>query len=752
MKTGSDQVSRHRTTFFVATLLVAAWVYACGDGAVAPAALQSGRPATVTVAPTAVVLSALGTTVQLNAGVRDPNGHVVTDAAVAWTSSDASVVTVTASGLAMAAGNGTATITATAGSASGTATVTVAQEVASVAMSPPAVTVSLGDTLRLVAEASDDNGHAVAGTEFAWSSSEVSVVRVDASGLVTGLAEGLAMVTATAGSVSGTAAVTVTREVDSVTVSPLAATILPGDTVRLTAEGYDENGHAVTRAEFAWSSSDVSLVRVDASGLVTGLAEGLAMVTATAGSASATAMVTVARRIASVTVSPAADTISPGDTLRLTAEAYDENGQALAGVEFGWSSSDASVARVDASGLVLGVAEGRTTVTATARDARGTSGITVENPDRAVLVALYNTTGGPHWVNDENWLTNAPLGEWYGVGTDRFGRVETLDLAGRWDNENRQWVPHGLSGPIPSELGNLTELEQLFLVINDLSGPIPRELGNLASLEILGLWNNDLSGPIPSELGNLTSLEFLNLRYNDLSGSIPSELANLASLEVLDLDYNKLSGPIPFELGNLAVLEKLSLHGNNLSGPIPSELGNLGILETLGLWDNELSGPIPSELGNLVILENLSLGYNNLSGPIPSELGDLAILKILELNDNNLSGPIPSELGNLAILEYLNLRSNDLSGPIPASFLNLSLESFHWHPNAGLCAPDTAAFRAWLGGIERHTPGPFCAGSGTGTVTIGRSSLPQPSASSGAYGRVPGTMIPPRFVPRAMFP
>ena len=69
--------------------------------------------------------------------------------------------------------------------------------------------------------------------------------------------------------------------------------------------------------------------------------------------------------------------------------------------------------------------------------------------DRAALVALYNATDGPNWNDNTNWLTDAPLGEWYGVETDTSGRVVTLDLAGRVEQGVR--ILHGLSGPIPPE-------------------------------------------------------------------------------------------------------------------------------------------------------------------------------------------------------------------------------------------------------------------------------------------------------------
>ena len=72
------------------------------------------------------------------------------------------------------------------------------------------------------------------------------------------------------------------------------------------------------------------------------------------------------------------------------------------------------------------------------------------------------------------------MGEWHGVSTDADGRVAELDLDGKQ-----------LSGPIPSELGNL---ESLSLRDNQLSGPIPSELGNLDNLRALSLGNNQFSG------------------------------------------------------------------------------------------------------------------------------------------------------------------------------------------------------------------------------------------------------------------
>ena len=283
--------------------------------------------------------------------------------------------------------------------------------------------------------------------------------------------------------------------------------------------------------------------------------------------------------------------------------------------------------------------------------------------DRAALIAFYNATDGPNWENYRNrlWLSDAPIGEWHGVTTDPNGRVIRLD----------PWGENQLTGAIPPELGNLTNLRSLRLSGNQLTGPIPPELGNLISLEELRLGRNQLTGPIPPELGNLISLEELRLSRNQLMGAIPSELGNLTNLEYLDLGGNQLTGAIPPELGNLTNLEYLDLGGNQLTGAIPPELGSLANLRSLRLGGNQLTGAIPPELGSLANLRSLRLGGNQLTGAIPPELGNLISLEELRLSHNQLTGAIPPELGSLTNLEQLNLYGN-LTGVIPPELGNLT--------------------------------------------------------------------------------
>ena len=396
----------------------------------------------------------------------------------------------------------------------------------------------------------------------------------------------------------------------TVTVSPATADLTAlGATVQLTAEVRDQNARVMAGATVTWSSGDTSVATVDASGLVTAVGNGTATITASGGSASGSAVVTVTQSVATVEVSPSVETIAWGSTLQLTAEGFDENGDAVESVQFSWESSDVAIATVDASGLVAGVAVGVATITASAGSGQGTAEITVTDPDRAALVALYDATGGPNWNHNDNWLTDAPLGDWYGVEVDDQGRVIGLHF-----QSNR------LTGRLPPELGSLANLRSLFIWLDGTTGPIPPELGNLANLQSLRLMgrSSHLTGPIPPELGRLANLQILELWNNDLTGPIPPELGRLTNLNSLHLSKNDLTGPIPPELGGLADLRSLNLTANRLTGPIPPELGGPAYLESLYLGENKLTGPVPAVLGGLMHLRHLALQTNaSMSGALP---------------------------------------------------------------------------------------------------------------------------------------
>ena len=401
-----------------------------------------------------------------------------------------------------------------------------------------------------------------------------------------------------------------------------AQTVPVGESVTVSAASAfsDPDGDALTYAAVS-SAPGVATVAVSGADVtVTGVSAGTAMVTVTAtdpGGLSAVQglEVTVPNRAPVVTGSIPGQSVYAGEgpvSLHVAEHFNDPDGDALTYMA---RSSDDGVARVVMSGAdmtITGVAAGTVTVSVTATDPGGlfaSLGVEVAvTSDRSVLELFFEATGGTGWGRSDGWLTDAPLGAWYGVTVNHLDRVVELNL-----------LANGLFGPIPSELGKLTKLEVL----------------NLGWQSGIGNRSGGLTGPIPAELGNLTNLRELHLGSNGLTGSIPPWLGNLSNLTKLFLNGTALAGSIPPELGRLSKLEVLFMAWSDYSGPIPSELGQLRNLTFWQLWGNYLSGPLPSELGRLEAITHWGMEDNRLTDPFPASFTSLVDLVYINWQDNS---------------------------------------------------------------------------------------------------------------------
>ena len=369
----------------------------------------------IDVSPVATSIAA-GDTQQYSAlGIySDGTTQSLTDS-VTWASSDTSTATVSntagSQGLVTAVADGATTITATDPTTSifGIAALTVLPAVlVAVTVSPPAANVPAGDTQQFTAMGLYSDGTTADLTDsVTWSSSDTSTATVSntagSQGLVTAVADGATTITATdpTTSIEGVAVVTVLPAVlVAVTVSPPAANVPAGDTQQFTATGlYSDGTTADITHSVTWSSSDTAAATVSnhgsSRGLVTGVADGATTITATDPTTSieGVAVVTVLPAVlVAVTVSPLASNVPAGQTEQLVATGVYSDGTMVDITDsVTWASSDTSAATVSnaagSEGLVTGVSDGATTITATdsTTSIEGVAAITVLP---AVLLAV----------------------------------------------------------------------------------------------------------------------------------------------------------------------------------------------------------------------------------------------------------------------------------------------------------------------------------------------------------------------------
>jgi uncharacterized protein YjdB len=340
--------------------------------------VQATPVATVELTPTSGTLL-VGDNATLAATTKDAAGQPLANRFVSWSSSDPAIATVDNTGLVVGRGVGVAQITASAEGKSAVANIQVTPlPTASVVLTPAALAVPRLESGTLTARVTDSGGASVdnpPGTLF--TTANAGIATVDASGHVSGVAEGTVEIYASYGGKADTAIVTVApARVASVTVSPAAATIPMLDTVSFVAIARDIVGGVITGRTVTWTSSNNAVASVSA-GAVAANALGSAVVSATVDGVSGAAQVDVTLpRAVSMTISPLSPTLQEGDTLRFTGTAYDKNGNAIAGKPISYSSSNSSALIIDAVGLALAVDARFGSVSVVATSPEGISAIT----------------------------------------------------------------------------------------------------------------------------------------------------------------------------------------------------------------------------------------------------------------------------------------------------------------------------------------------------------------------------------------
>jgi uncharacterized protein YjdB/alpha-tubulin suppressor-like RCC1 family protein len=373
------------------------------SGAAADTALVrvAQSAASIEAGPDSAAIHDPGEPVPVAATVYDSRHEPVPGARPAWSSSAPGVATVDSAGTIRGVADGAAVVRATLPGAAGDSVAVRVQVVASVAV-PASISTVVGDSVRVAAAALAASGDTIPGRVFTSSSSDTTVVRVDpASGVAHALAAGTAVITSAQGTVGihGTTTVTVhPAGAARVAVTPDSAYVAPGRTLQLSAKAFDATDRELTAETLAFSSPNESVATVDANGLVTGVGVGDVPIVARAGNGvSGFALIRVAQPAREVVFAYDTATVVVGDTRPLLAVVKDSSGGSIYH-PLAWRSTDTTVARVDGSGGVTGVAPGTALVIASANGPADTATITVHpvppvarvaaTPDSLVIAAI----------------------------------------------------------------------------------------------------------------------------------------------------------------------------------------------------------------------------------------------------------------------------------------------------------------------------------------------------------------------------
>lgn len=280
--------------------------------------------------------------------------------------------------------------------------------------------------------------------------------------------------------------------------------------------------------------------------------------------------------------------------------------------------------------------------------------------EREALIALYNATDGPHWVNNTNWCSDRPLSEWYGVTTG-YGNEHVYGL---------RLVDNALNGAIPEDITKLKNLSTLD--IQQKNGRITNmdpvfDLPALTNLSF-GIGETwmvsdypalvELMPSIPAGISKLKTLRMLFV--TGITEDLPDELFEMEHLQSLSLNYMETGRPLQTGLGRLKNLTWLSIgsaaqslvpESTPVCGTLPDDIYDLKNLRTLEIIDTHIGGELSPRIGDFQELTSLNLPGNKFSGPLPAELARLSILKrspqsLVVLQDNNFSGKVPESFRN----------------------------------------------------------------------------------------------------------
>jgi len=232
---------------------------------------------------------------------------------------------------------------------------------------------------------------------------------------------------------------------------------------------------------------------------------------------------------------------------------------------------------------------------------------------RTMFEELYMSTNGTNWIQNNGWMTNTSICNWFGV------------LCGE-------------------------HIMSVNLASNNMRGTLPDSLGQVVPIFSLNLSRNHLEGVIPTSFSEMDELVFLDLSHNYLTRANLNKLLRLPLMILLNLNHNQISELL--QIPKRTTVSFLNLSHNSFVSTIPDISETT--LKELDLSFNDIGGTFPRLPFRSV--QKISLESNKLHG----EIWNLrrANVRHINLANNKFDGPIPFDSDELQLMTYLNLSNN----------------------------------------------------------------------------------------------
>jgi Big-like domain-containing protein len=530
-----------------------------------------------------------GTNLALTAaGVYSDGSQKNLTTAVAWGSFPLTIATVNAQGSLAGLGVGVAQVSAQYQGLMGNASITISPAaLVSIAISGPEPTLPQGETEPLTAMGTFTDGTTQNLTSLAtWHAGPANIASVSASGVLKGLGQGGAAVSAAYQSVTGSASVTIgTGALVSISVSAPRSTLPLGESEVMIATGnYSDGTTQNLTPQVSWKTNPASVAGITPQGSLTGLAQGITQVSAAYQGMNGAAAVSVgSAALLRLDVSPGQSSLPLGESEPLVATGTFSDGtvQNLSHVAT-WNSSQSSVASVNTTGGVAGKAQGSATITANIGAISGNASLTVTAP--VIVGVSVNPT--------QSSLVIGSVGQLQAIAAFSDGSTQDVSATAAWTSEEPAVVGIAAGGFVSAEQVGTATIEAAQ------SGFTGTGTLTVAPMMLIGYFNRTNAanskfdgtvrivnpGYTPEDMCAMIYVFDSNEEMNACCGCVISD-SGLLTLSLLnDITGNTLTGPKPAAGSIDIVPANLGANGQcNAGTPSPNSM--------LASWETNVQGP-----------------------------------------------------------------------------------------------------------------------------------------------------------------